>query len=84
MKHKFKSTKEVYGVDPTVLSVLPYSEALKVKLTFVRKEYTKAFNSMVDAPSYEEAMYWQRRMDEFKKAESLCLLQLQELNEKES
>jgi len=78
----FKSTKEVYGVDPKVLANMSYKDATQLKLEYANKKYKevadKIFQAKHDTP-YEELVQLDMELNRLSKAIALCELQLEEI-----
>ena len=80
---KFKSTKEVYGIDPMVLADMTYKEAEILKYIHAKRMFEKSAVEMFKLPlnssSYEENIRLDAEMKKYGQAADLAALHLQEI-----
>ena len=84
----FKSTKEVYGVDPNTLADMSYKDATILKYIHAKKRYINILEGQhslpVDKSHYEEWVALEHEATKYRKAVSLAELQLSEIGVKYS
>ena len=80
---RFKTTKEVYGVDPVELADMTYKDAAVVMYIHAKKEYNRVcdeyFALPLDGTSYEESIRLSQEMKKYSDAIELASLKLREI-----